>query len=227
MATVVTRAAKGSPLTNTELDSNFSNLNTELGQKLHAANNLSDLPSALSARANLGLGTVENKSSATIRSEITSANVTAALGFTPYNNTNPSGYLSSITSAQVTAALGYTPPQPNGTGASGTWGINITGRGYPYRSDGTGINFNWSGQSGQPSWLWGSNDGVNMYVYNPSNFSVNYAVTAGSASYASSAAYASSAGNGGVSSVNGMTGAVTVAAGGAGAFVAFGSTGGY
>ena len=156
-----------------------------------------------------------------------SADITAALGFTPYNNTNPSGYLSSITSAQVTAALGYTPPQANGTGASGTWGINITGRGYPYRSDGTGINFNWSGQSGQPSWLWGSNDGVNMYVYNPSNFSVNYAATAGSASYASSAAYASSAGNGGVSSVNGMTGAVTVAAGGAGAFVAFGSTGGY
>ena len=104
MATVVTRAAKGSPLTNTELDGNFANLNTELGQKLHAANNLSDLPSALSARANLGLGALENKSSATIRSEITSANVTAALGFTPYNNTNPSGYLSSITSAQVTAA---------------------------------------------------------------------------------------------------------------------------
>ena len=41
--------------------------------------------------------------------------------------------------------------------------------------------FNWSGQSGQPSWLWGGNDGVNMYVYNPSNFSVNYANSAGDA----------------------------------------------
>lgn len=49
------------------------------------------------------------------------------------------------------------------------------GRAYPYRSDGTGINFYWSGQGGQPSWLWGSNDGVNMYVWNPSNFSVAYA----------------------------------------------------
>lgn len=39
--------------------------------------------------------------------------------------------------------------------------------------------FNWSGQSGQPSWLWGGNDGTNMYVYNPSNFSVNYANSAG------------------------------------------------
>jgi hypothetical protein len=37
---------------------------------------------------------------------------------------------------------------------------------------GTGMIFNWSGQVGQPSWLWGGNDGVNMYVYNPSNFSV-------------------------------------------------------
>ena len=37
----------------------------------------------------VGLGNVENKSSATIRGEITSANVTGALGFTPYNATNP------------------------------------------------------------------------------------------------------------------------------------------
>lgn len=34
-------------------------------------------------------------------------------------------------------------------------------------------NWHWSGQGGQPSWLWGGNDGTNMYVYNPSNFSVN------------------------------------------------------
>jgi hypothetical protein len=34
------------------------------------------------------------------------------------------------------------------------------------------MTFNWSGQSGQPSWLWGGNDGTNMYVYNPSNFNV-------------------------------------------------------
>lgn len=40
--------------------------------------------------------------------------------------------------------------------------------------------WNWSGLGGQPTWLWGGTDGVNMYVYNPSNFSVNYATTAGS-----------------------------------------------
>jgi hypothetical protein len=63
---------------------------------------------------------------------------TATFTYNPSTNTltavNFSGALSgnattvtSITSGQVTTALGYTPPQPNGTGASGTWGINITG----------------------------------------------------------------------------------------------------
>ena len=43
------------------------------------------------------------------------------------------------------------------------------------------MTFNWSGQGGQPSWLWGGNDGSNMYVYNPSNFRVSYAASAGNA----------------------------------------------
>lgn len=40
----------------------------------------------------------------------------------------------------------------------------------------------WQGQSGQPTWLWGTNDGINCYVWNPSNFSVKYATSAGSVS---------------------------------------------
>lgn len=42
----------------------------------------------------------------------------------------------------------------------------------------------WMGQSGQPTWLWGCNDGGNMYVWNPSNFSVKYATSAGSVAWA-------------------------------------------
>ena len=42
----------------------------------------------------------------------------------------------------------------------------------------TAMTFNWSGQGGQPTWLWGGNDGVNHYVYNPSNFSVASATNA-------------------------------------------------
>lgn len=76
------------------------------------------------------------------------------------------------------------------TAASGTWGINIAGnaatattatRAKPRRGDDTDMNFWWAGQGGQPPWLWGSSDGLNHYVYNPSNFSVNYAASAGSA----------------------------------------------
>ena len=53
--------------------------------------------------------------------------------------------------------------------------ITTNGRAYPRRADGTNINFYWTGQSGQPSWLWGSNNGEDFYVWNPSNFSVAYA----------------------------------------------------
>ena len=35
-----------------------------------------------------------------------------------------------------------------------------------------GKNWYWSGQGGQPTWLWGGSDGTNMYVYNPANFVV-------------------------------------------------------
>jgi hypothetical protein len=74
-----------------------------------------------------------------------SSDVTGALGFTPYNATNPAGYISGITSGNVTTALGYTPYNSSnpsgyitssalsgyapltGTGASGTWSINVTG----------------------------------------------------------------------------------------------------
>lgn len=50
-----------------------------------------------------------------------------------------------------------------------------------------GMNWNWSGQVGQPAWLWGGSDGYNMYVYNPVNFSVNYANSAGVANSVSAA----------------------------------------
>lgn len=51
--------------------------------------------------------------------------------------------------------------------------VPINGRAYPRLADGGNVNFNWSGQPGQPSWLWGGNNGTDMFVYNPSNLSVN------------------------------------------------------
>lgn len=53
------------------------------------------------------------------------------------------------------------------------------------KANGGLMYFDWEGQlSGQPSWVWGGNDGVNMRVWNPSNFSVNYANSAGYANRA-------------------------------------------
>lgn len=49
------------------------------------------------------------------------------------------------------------------------------------------MTFNWKGKDGQPTWLWGGEDGGNMYVYNPSKFNVNSAKTAASAASADSA----------------------------------------
>jgi hypothetical protein len=77
----------------------------------------------------VGLGSVENKSSATIRSEITSGNVTTALGFTPYNATNPSGY---ITSAGTAANVSGTVAVANGGTGSSTAAGALTNLGaYP------------------------------------------------------------------------------------------------
>ena len=54
MATIVTRetgdTAKGSPLTNTEVDNNFINLNSD---KMEKTQNLSDVSNAATTRTNL------------------------------------------------------------------------------------------------------------------------------------------------------------------------------
>ena len=75
----------------------FSNVNQSISNEVsratakenEIANNLSSHTDNTSnphsvTKAQVGLGNVENKSSATIRGEITKSNVTTALGYTPY-----------------------------------------------------------------------------------------------------------------------------------------------
>jgi hypothetical protein len=106
----------------------------------------------------VGLGNVENKSSATIRSEITSANVTTALGFTPEpalgftaqpalgftpenaaNKNAANGYVGLDATAKIdalylsatalTAALGFTPENAaNKNQVNGYAGLDATGK---------------------------------------------------------------------------------------------------
>jgi len=72
---------------------------------------------------------------------ITSSQVTTALGFTPYSNTNPSGYITS-------SSLSSYSPSLTGTGASGTWGISITGSASSATSATTATN--WGTYGGVP-----------------------------------------------------------------------------
>ena len=105
----------------------------------------------------VGLGSVENKSSATIRGEITYANVTTALGFTPYNSSNPNGYITSsgsISGNAATASTLQTARTINGTSFNGSANIDTTewyhsDRDYP---NGTLIttNINYAVTNGDP-----------------------------------------------------------------------------
>jgi hypothetical protein len=63
VATVTLRNTKGSPLTNTEVDANFNNLNSD---KMEKSSNLSDVQSASTARTNIDVYSKEETTSEAI-----------------------------------------------------------------------------------------------------------------------------------------------------------------
>ena len=58
---------------------------------------------------------------------LNSTDVVNALGYAPMVSFNGRNGSVTLNSTDVTNALGYTPPTPSGSGAYGTWPINITG----------------------------------------------------------------------------------------------------
>ncbi len=127
---------------------------------------------------------------------LTSAQVTGGLGFTPYNSSNPSGYISGINSAMVTGALGYTPPQPNGTGASGTWGISISGNAATATSASSASAVPWSGVSGHPTTVAGygitdfaSSNAQNGYIKLPGGLIMEWGYVASTGTSPQSATF--------------------------------------
>lgn len=90
-------------------------------------------------KSEVGLGNVENKSSATIRSEITKSNVTTALGYTPYTPNEVDNKLSAMEtnidwkeSVATYDDIATTYPKPEDG-----WTVNVKDTDYTYRYNGT------------------------------------------------------------------------------------------
>lgn len=131
MVAVTTRAGKGSPLTNAEIDANWNALVADLNTKMTQA----QARAAISVSGSLTYNSTTGVLGFT-ETPLTSANIVAALGFTPLSNAGGtlSGGLTvngTLTQQgnQVLHAGNYNSYSPSltGSGASGTWGINITG----------------------------------------------------------------------------------------------------
>ena len=90
-------------------------------------------------KSEVGLGNVENKSSATIRGEITKSNVTSALGYTPYTPNEVDNKLSALEtnidwkeSVATYDDIATTYPNPDDG-----WTVNVKDTDYTYRYNGT------------------------------------------------------------------------------------------
>ena len=90
-------------------------------------------------KAEVGLGNVENKSSATIRGEITKTNVTSALGYTPYTPNEVDNKFSALEtnidwkeSVATYDDIATTYPNPDDG-----WTVNVKDTDYTYRYNGT------------------------------------------------------------------------------------------
>jgi hypothetical protein len=160
MATIVTRAGKGSPLTNAEVDANFTNLNSQFGSYLPlAGGTVTGLLSITTASLATPLELVRN-STQNIGGKFANTNYATFFGLGSAN-----GELRVGTSADLqgsgnivlhAANVGSYAPSLTGTGASGTWGIAVTGNAGTATALQTGRTI---GMTGDVSWTSSSFNG--------------------------------------------------------------------
>lgn len=122
----------------------------------------------------------------------TSHNISPVLRTSTYTTNSQSVSPTTSAPAAISRNVAYTSEFVTSLGTSGnylTWVKNGTTNNIiiPYATNADKLDgqhasafsykswWHWSGQSGQPSWLWGGNSENNYYVYNPSNFNVNSA----------------------------------------------------
>lgn len=120
-----------------------------------------------------------------------------ALGFTPVQQGTGTGQGGNL------LRMGWLPSSQrlgimvDGSDFGWRWPIDVDGSAGKIRDNnsGQGMTFNWSGQAGSPSWVWGGSDGQNMYVYNPAEFTVKNSAQLGGLPASSYATKAYSDGN--------------------------------
>lgn len=121
MATITTRSGKGSPLTNTEIDSNFTNLNTDKVETSSISTfgaTLIDDADASTARSTLGLGSAATTAS--------SDYATAAQGALANSAVQPSDNVSDLTNDAGYLTANQTITLSGDASGSGTTSISVT-----------------------------------------------------------------------------------------------------
>lgn len=131
MATIVTRAGKGSPLTHVEVDANFTNLNADKAEL--ASPTFTGTPAA--PTATVGTNTTQVATTAFVNAKIANDITGKANLASPTFTGTPVAPTASVgtdttqiaTTAFVNAEIANDAPSKTGTGASGTWAISISG----------------------------------------------------------------------------------------------------
>lgn len=125
----------------------------------------------------------------------------------------PAGSDATVTGPAVISALGFTPANLDGSNATGTWGINISGNSTSCSGNSATATLAANATNATNATTAANCTGNSATATNPQSggtFITSDNIGSQSVSHATTADSATTAGNGGVTSVNGQTGAVSI-----------------